>query len=325
MIEVFKSNAEKSLLKLLYQRFKPMKFSEDGKELDMDNEEMVIIDLLIALALLSRIVSKYNDKLRIIFNFWDDDEDHCMRPDEILIMIQRLERIFCKECSQINLESQLLLQSIADKRAETKFHYIIQVIRRKNNSHKVDDGDELITYGEFYEAVKSKPDYYKQILPRTLNIEDVLLCKKTEEIYKISDLSYDDFVLFRYEMNTIFKKTHFRGKSEENLLDFGTSPLSRVGGMLIRDLPQNEKKKQLELYRPPGIVRKVKYLAKTDVETQFSQNIWNWVPNNRIYIRDPKKKSGNEEEKLYQSYDVNESETQKKEGVRLIQNNINYY
>mmetsp|Transcript_4822 Transcript_4822/g.4566 ORF Transcript_4822/g.4566 Transcript_4822/m.4566 type:complete len:105 (+) Transcript_4822:375-689(+) len=98
---------------------------------------------------------------------------------------------------------------------------------------------------------------------------------KTEEEYNISDLSYDDFVLFRYEMNTIFKKTHFRGKSDENLMAFGTSPLSRVGGMLIRDLPQNEKKKQLELYRPPGIVRKVQHLPGKDVETQFNQNIWN--------------------------------------------------
>mmetsp|Transcript_4822 Transcript_4822/g.4567 ORF Transcript_4822/g.4567 Transcript_4822/m.4567 type:complete len:101 (+) Transcript_4822:92-394(+) len=100
-----------------------------------------------------------------------------MRPDEILLMIQRLQRIFCRECSQINLNSQLLLQSIADKKAETKFHYIIQVIRRKNDPNKMDDGDELITYSEFYEACKSKPNFYKEILPRTLNIEDVLLCK----------------------------------------------------------------------------------------------------------------------------------------------------
>jgi hypothetical protein len=120
-----------------------------------------------------------------------------MRADEILFMIQRLERIFCKECAQINLESQLLLQSIADKRAETRFHYIIQVIRRKGDQNKIDEGDELITYGEFYEAIRSKPEFYKSMLPRTLSIEDVLQSKKTEEVYNISDLSYDDFILFR--------------------------------------------------------------------------------------------------------------------------------
>lgn len=86
---------------------------------------------------------------------------------------------------------------MADKRAEIKFHYIIQIIRRKSRQDKVEDGDELITYGEFFEAVKSKPNFYKSLLPRTLDIEDVLLSDKTEETYYISDLNYDDFLFFR--------------------------------------------------------------------------------------------------------------------------------
>jgi hypothetical protein len=86
-------------------------------------------------------------------------------------------------------------------------------------------------------------------------------------------------------MNTIFKKTHFRASSDENTLDFGTSPLARVGGMLIRDLPAQERKKELELYRPPGIVKKVKYIQKYDFESQFGSNVWNGVPSNKIYVR----------------------------------------
>lgn len=228
-----------------------------------------------------------------------------MRADEILFMIQRLERIFCKECAQINLESHLLLQSIADKRAETKFHYIIQVIRRKADQGKVDEGDELITYGEFYEAIRSKPEFYKRILPRTLNIEDVLLCNKTEEVYYISDFSYDDFVQFRYEMNTIFKKTHFQGKYDENSLNFGTSPLSKIGGLFIKDLPPQEKKKELELYRPPGIVKKVVYSKKLREETQLNENIWNAVPSSKIYVRMPAKNDDSHHQTLEEKVRVN--------------------
>ena len=197
MNEVFTPPVDEALRDLLYKRFKPLKFTEDGKELDVESQEMSVIDLMIALALLSKAISKYNDKLRLIFNFWDDDGDHCMRADEILVMIQRLERIFAKEWSQINLNSQLLLQSIADKRSEIKFHYIIQIIRRRNGQNKMDNGDELITYGEFFEAIKSKPNFYKSMLPRSLNIEDVLLSDKSEEVYHISDISYDDFIFFR--------------------------------------------------------------------------------------------------------------------------------
>lgn len=197
MEELFNPPPAASLRDLLYKRFKPLKFTEDGKELDIEKQEMIVIDFMVALASLSRAIPKYTDKLKLIFNFCDDDGDHCMRADEILLMIQRLERIFCKECAQINLESQLLLQSIADKRAETKFHYIIRLIRKKEKRIKIEDGDELITYREFQQAVKSDPAFYKTILPRTLNMEDVLMSTKTEEVYNISDVSYDDFLLFR--------------------------------------------------------------------------------------------------------------------------------
>jgi len=79
------------------------------------------------------------------------------------------------------MESQLLLHSIADKRAETKFHYIMQIIRHKESKDKnkllqdVQEDDDLITYNEFHDAVKTKSDFYKTILPRTLSIQEVLL------------------------------------------------------------------------------------------------------------------------------------------------------
>jgi hypothetical protein len=69
MNEVFTPPVDEALRDLLYKRFKPLKFTEDGKELDVESQEMSVIDLMIALALLSRAISKYNDKLRLIFNF----------------------------------------------------------------------------------------------------------------------------------------------------------------------------------------------------------------------------------------------------------------
>lgn len=96
-------------------------------------------------------------------------------------------------------------------------------------------------------------------------------------------------------MNTIFKKSLFRGKSDESSLDFGTSPLSRIGGLLIKDLTPLEKKKELELYRPPGIVKKIKYVPGLEMESQFGENIWNSVPSSKIYVRSPNKNPIQEE------------------------------
>lgn len=68
----------------MFERFKILKFSEDGKELEK-NQNMDILDFLIAISLLARIV--YEKKLWLMFELCDDDDDGCMRPSEILSML----------------------------------------------------------------------------------------------------------------------------------------------------------------------------------------------------------------------------------------------
>ena len=53
-------------------------------------------------------------------------------------------------------------------------------------------------------AIKSQKKLYNKLLPRTLAFKDVLLCKKTEEEFRVTDTHADDFAMFRYELNTIF-------------------------------------------------------------------------------------------------------------------------
>ena len=69
---------------------------------------MDILDFLLAMNLLARIV--YDYKIRctfskftflVMFELCDDDDDGCMRPGEILLMLQRIERIFARECSRV--------------------------------------------------------------------------------------------------------------------------------------------------------------------------------------------------------------------------------
>jgi hypothetical protein len=157
----------------------------------------------------------------------------------------------------------------------------MQIIRMKESKDKnkldpeMEEGSDLISYSEFYEAIKNSVT----ILPRTPSIQDVLLCNKTEDTYNISDLSYDDFVLFRYQMNVIYKKIHYVGDNAESALDFGSSPLSKTGG--------------LELHRPPGIVKQDKYMQKHEIKSQLPKTVWNAAPSNKIYVKAPKKSTDN--------------------------------
>ena len=77
---------------------------------------MDILDFLLAMNFLARLV--YEKKMRLMFELCDDDDDGCMRPAEILNMLQKVERIFAKECSKIEVDSVVLQNMIADKKAE---------------------------------------------------------------------------------------------------------------------------------------------------------------------------------------------------------------
>lgn len=67
-----------------------------------------------------------------MFQLCDLDEDGCMVPYDILLMLQRLERLFVRETARIELKSHILLNNIADARAEKNFHFIMTSYRAQN-------------------------------------------------------------------------------------------------------------------------------------------------------------------------------------------------
>ena len=81
-----KNKPAESLIQALFERFKPFKFegSRENTTITSDNE-MVILDFIIALCLLARIV--YEKKLKLLFELCDDDDDGCMTPEDILNML----------------------------------------------------------------------------------------------------------------------------------------------------------------------------------------------------------------------------------------------
>ena len=64
-----------------------------------------------------------------MFELCDDDDDGCMRPAEILMMLQRIERIFARECSRVDIASQILINNNSDKKADQNLHCIMGMIK----------------------------------------------------------------------------------------------------------------------------------------------------------------------------------------------------
>ena len=89
---------------------------------------------------------------------------------------------------------------------------------------------------------------------------------KNETQYEVSKSHLDDFGLFRYEINSIFKKYQFEDDNDPNCeLFMGRHPLSKTDtGKQIKD--EDESRKLLpevaDAFRPPGLVRVREELQK---------------------------------------------------------------
>lgn len=62
--------------------------------------------------------------------------------------------------------------------------------------------------------------------------------------------------MFRYELNSIFRKHHYIDDNSTDRFG-GKYPLSKIGGNQLKDIPIEEKKNYMEMYRPPGLVERV--------------------------------------------------------------------
>ena len=55
-----------------------------------------------------------------------------MNPGHILQMLQRLERVFVRECAKVHVGSQIMLNRIADSRAENNFYILMAAIKNES-------------------------------------------------------------------------------------------------------------------------------------------------------------------------------------------------
>lgn len=193
--------------------------------------------------------------------------------------------MFATEVARVELKSAVLDNFVADRKAELNFHYIMGMIKSLNLRRNMklqrqnekassnaaskkrssdenegaveDDEDNLITYREFINAIKCLKRLYKTILPRTLSFREVLLTDKNESEFKLSDTHLDDFGMFRYEMNSVFRLHQFKDEKLDGNFFGGQFPLSRTeNGKQIKDLDDiNKKMEYADVFRPPGLVR----------------------------------------------------------------------
>ena len=117
----------------------------------------------------------------MIFRLTDVADDGCLSKKEILKMIIRIERNFAKECCPIEINSSIILQEMANKKAQRKFHILHSLMQKldfdkTNSENKQQEADEdIITCEEFLRALKKRNEFYKSFLPDNQQMMKVLV------------------------------------------------------------------------------------------------------------------------------------------------------
>ncbi len=129
-----------------------------------------IMEAVIALCLLARI--SYEEKISLIFRICDTDNDDCLSVKEISNLCLLIEQVFSRECSLVVFQSTLLLQSLAEKKANMKFGRFLMSCYF--NMEQKPSEDVLISYEEFIKILRANSTLYESFLPPTTNLKSAL-------------------------------------------------------------------------------------------------------------------------------------------------------
>ena len=141
------------------------------------------------------------------------DEDGCLTPEEIGKMFEVIEKIFAKERADLHIQSRVLLEQLSRVKARRCYEWAMVA---GNLEAKIQKDEGLITFLEFSETLNQMPKLRQQLLPHYRDLRTVLTDIPSERVYQVSDYYRDDFVMFRYELHTIFAAGMRKKKAEQD-------------------------------------------------------------------------------------------------------------
>jgi len=207
---------KESLVNAIFERFRKRDFHREERYdkrridekrnislSDWDRGEIDLHDLAVSLAILSPL--NYEDKLELVFDLTDIDEDGCLSPDDICKMFLVIERNFSKESSFIDSENASSLYNVATKKALRRFNYLFLYEGQEeasNNSQGKARKDKLLGhFKDFMEKLNNKQTLLKNLLPKHYSIKRVLNNQMKEMSFHIHKNEEEAFKRFRSELH----------------------------------------------------------------------------------------------------------------------------
>jgi hypothetical protein len=131
------------------------------------------------------------DKIKLLFELTDVDNDGFLNKNEIKQMISTINFMFSEENSFININSTILAQSLMNIRVKEKINSLM------NEPGELDvelQKEKYVNFDTFYNSLKRIKNYKYEIIPCFINMKQCLYNKRSEKILKVKNKHKKEFV-----------------------------------------------------------------------------------------------------------------------------------
>ena len=195
-----------NLFEQFFQRFKILKAeikmnpNKDAYFISKiyNEEEIDIYEICLALAIF--IKTDFENKIRILFNITDVDDDGFINENELKKLIFTINYLFCEEDKNFNNESSLCTQSIISLKCNQNFENLMRfpgdfenLMRFPGELEKEFIEQKYVNFETVLKSMKKLYNYKFDIFPIYLNLKKTLLMRRNEKDFEIKQKVYNDF------------------------------------------------------------------------------------------------------------------------------------
>ena len=219
----FVSNDERfiKLYEKIFERFKVLK-AEVNHNCKIDGnyfinriyseEEIDIYEISCALACF--IKCYFSEKLKLLFDLTDIDDDGFINEYEVKKLIYTLNLLFHEESNPSGIDSTILTQSLASIKAKKSFNLIMKY---PGNLSEIIQEQKYITFEQFLSSVQKVYHYKFNLIPLFVSFKKVLSTVRGE---KEIDIKYERFGEYGKISNDIISEIKKEGEYGTSIFDF---------------------------------------------------------------------------------------------------------
>ena len=198
MTEVFKkynkSKDFKYIFDLIFNRFQKIKCTLKNNKTVFYLTDMIyknaIETYIIPCFLTLLLKCSINDKIKLLFQLTDNDEDGFLNKAEIKLMISTVNFFFC-ENSENNINSSIITQSLMNIKVKEKLK---KLMIDPGGLGYILEKEKVVNFDDFFKCLEKIDNYKYEIIPCFLNIKKCLYNQRKEKIIEVKSKNKKEFV-----------------------------------------------------------------------------------------------------------------------------------